>query len=40
MKPFETPRIEIERFTLEDTIAVSLVNEEETPSFTLPDDDF
>ena len=40
MKPFEAPRIEIERFDLVDTLAVSLVNEEEVPFFTLPDDEW
>lgn len=42
MKPFEIPTIEIERFALVDTIAVSLVseNEEEVPTFTLPDDEW
>jgi len=40
MKHFEMPRIEIERFVLVDTLAVSLIIEEETPDFTLPDDDF
>lgn len=42
MKKFETPIVEIERFELTDTIAVSLWKppSETVPSFTLPDDDF
>lgn len=42
MKKFETPTIEIERFTLKDAIAVSLESgpEETVPFFTLPDDEF
>lgn len=42
MKKFETPMIEIERFTLQDAIAVSLKSgpDETTPIFTLPDDEF
>ncbi len=42
MKKFETPTIEIERFTLQDAIAVSLESgpDETTPIFTLPEDEF
>ena len=39
MRIFEAPRIEIERFELVDTIAVSIVNSF-PPLFTLPDDEF
>ncbi|MBQ6432291.1 MAG: hypothetical protein IJJ99_10540 [Oscillospiraceae bacterium] len=42
MKHFETPTVEIERFDLLDTIAVSLVilPDDPIPTFTMPDDEF
>lgn len=40
MKQFEIPTIEIDRFELVDTIAVSLVEEDPIPTFTLPEDEW